>query len=787
MMSLFRRSGEITVRGAQFELTKRFVAAVAIVLACVAAAGAAQPAPLTTLDSVRRLSNAEAAKGIPVAVTATVTYFRSYRKSMFVQDGSTGVFVKATTNVKLVPGDRVLIKGVTREGYLPCVVSSDLTLLGHGALPKPIPAGYEDLIGPRDDSVLVTARGVVRAANMDAPSADHTTGATFKMLTDGGSVDVEVDKVTASELEKLLDAEVAVTGVAGGRFDGKEQKTGILLHVSSLDDVGIVKRAAVDPWSLPITAMDGIQDGYRVNDLSRRERVSGVVTYYEPGSTVVLQNGARSLWITTRSFSPLRIGDRADATGFPTANEGFLQLTASEIRDSGVAVPVAPVSATWQQLASSQHIFDLVSIEGQVAVTAREAAQDEYVLVSDGYEFSAIYRHPAGSGPASLAPMKDIPVGSRIRVTGICVPLNSNPFGHDAHFNILLRSQDDIEVLTAPGLLNAHNVALFFAGLLLLALAAGMRGWKLEHKNRRKVVSLAYTEQRRARILEDINHSRPLAGTLERITELVSVRLNGAACWCHVAEGATLGNRPSRLSTASFRTVEHPIPSRSGQTLGSLFAAFAARTKPCIAEREALAMAAALATLAIETSRLYTDLVYRSEFDLLTDVQNRSVMEKKLTAMIQAARQSAGVFGLIYIDLNQFKRVNDVHGHLVGDLYLQEVAQRMKRQLRPGDTLARLGGDEFAVLVPVVHSRDEIEEIAERLEICFHEPFVRDECVIHGSASVGLALYPEDAETVETLLSAADASMYVAKYTRMGRSREAEALDEDDLVKKDRS
>jgi diguanylate cyclase (GGDEF)-like protein len=383
--------------------------------------------------------------------------------------------------------------------------------------------------------------------------------------------------------------------------------------------------------------------------------------------------------------------------------------------------------------------------------------------------------------------MKAIPVGSRIRVTGICVPLNSNPFGHDAHFNILLRSQDDIEVLTAPGFLNAHNVALFFGGLLLLALVAGMRGWNLEYKNRRKVVSLAYMEQRRARILEDINHSRPLAGTLERITELVSVRLNGAACWCHVAEGATLGNRPARLSAASLRTVEHPIPSRSGQPLGSLFAAFDARTKPSIAEREALAMAAALATLAIETSRLYSDLVHRSEFDLLTDVQNRFVMEKKLAAMIHAARQSAGVFGLIYIDLNQFKRVNDVHGHLVGDLYLQEVAQRMKRQLRPGDTLARLGGDEFAVLVPVVHSRDEVEVIATRLEACFHEPFVRDKCVIHGSASVGVALYPEDAETVENLLSAADASMYVAKYTRMGKSRSGDALDEDNLVKKDRS
>jgi diguanylate cyclase (GGDEF)-like protein len=782
-----RRSGEITVRGAQFELMKRFVAAVAMVLACVVAAGAEQPAPLTTLDSVRRLSNAEAAKGIPVAISATVTYFRSYRKNLFVQDGSTGLFVKATTSITLVPGDRVLVKGVTHEGYLPEVVSSDVTLLGHGALPKPIPAGYEDLTGRGDDSTLVTAHGVVRAANMDAPSADHTSGAILKMLSDGGSLDVEVNNVTQSELENLLDAEVVVTGVAGGRFDGKDEKTGILLHASSLDDIAIVKRAAVDPWSLPVTPMDEIEGDYRVDDLSRRVRVSGVITYYEPGSTVVLQNGTRSLWITTRSFSPLRIGDQADATGFPTANEGFLQLTASEIRDAGVTAPVAPQLVTWRQLASSQHIFDLVSIEGVVAVSAREAAQDEYVLVSDGYEFSAVFQHPVGAGPSSLAPMKVIPVGSRIRVTGICVPLNSNPFSQDAHFNILLRSADDIEVLTPPSVWNAHNVALFFGGLLLLALVAGMRGWSLEHKNRRKVVSLAYMEQRRARILEDINHSRPLAGTLERITELVSVRLNGAACWCHVAEGATLGNRPSHLSTESFRTVEHIIPSRTGQALGSLFAAFDARTKSSIVEREALAMAAALATLAIETSRLYSDLVHRSEFDLLTDVQNRFVMEKKLTAMIQATRQSAGVFGLIYIDLNQFKRVNDVHGHLVGDFYLQEVAQRMKRQLRPGDTLARLGGDEFAVLVPVVHSRDEVEEIAARLEFCFHEPFVRDECVIHGSASVGVALYPEDAETVETLLSAADASMYVAKYTRMGKSRDGEILDEDDLLKKDHS
>ena len=768
-------------------MTKRIILAAAIVLAATLAAGASPLAPLTTLDSVHRLSNAEAAKGIPVAFEATVTYFRSYRRNMFVQDGSAGLFVKATTDVKLVPGDRVLIKGVTHQGYLPYVISSDFTLLGHGALPKPIPANYEDLIGPRDDSALVTVRGVVRAANMDAPSAAHITGATFKMLTDGGTMDVELDNASESALGDLLDAEVTVTGVAGGRFDGKEEKTGIVLHVSGLDDVAVLKRAEVNPWSLAITPMDKIQNAYYANDLTRRVRVSGVVTYYEPGTAVVMQDGARSLWIMTRTFSPMHIGDQADATGFPTANDGFLQLTASEIRDSGQASPVAPLTVNWQELASSQHIFDLVSIEGKVAVTAREAAQDEYVLVSDGYEFSAIYRHPAGIGTESLAPMKAIPVGSRIRVTGICVPLSSNPFGHDVHFNILLRTPDDIAVLSGPGFLNAHNIAMFFAGLLVLALVMGMRGWHLEYKNRRNIVSLAYLEQRRARILEDINHSRPLAGILERITELVSVRLNGTACWCNVAEGATLGNRPSRLSAASLRIEEFSIPSRSGPPLGTLFAAFDARTLPCPAEQEALAMGAALATLAIETARLYTDLVHRSEFDLLTDVQNRFVMEKKLVAMIQASRQTAGAFGLIYIDLNQFKRVNDVYGHMVGDLYLQEVAQRMKRQLRPGDTIARLGGDEFGVLVPVVHSRGEVEEIAARLEFCFHEPFMRDGCVIHGSASLGIALYPEDAETMETLLSAADASMYVAKFTQADPSRAAEAPSEDQFAQRDRS
>jgi diguanylate cyclase (GGDEF)-like protein len=275
---------------------------------------------------------------------------------------------------------------------------------------------------------------------------------------------------------------------------------------------------------------------------------------------------------------------------------------------------------------------------------------------------------------------------------------------------------------------------------------------------------LAALERRRGRILEDINGSRPLAEILEQITELVSFQLKDAPCWCEITDGARLGNCPTQLTT--LRIVHEKIPSRSGPPLGAIFAAFDSLTKSSDLESEALSMAAGLATLAIETRRLYSDLLHRSEFDLLTDIHNRFSLEKLLDAQIDQARLEATIFGLIYIDLDDFKQVNDSYGHQVGDQYLQEVALRLKRQLRPHDKLARLGGDEFAALVPLVRSRAEVEEIAQRLERCFDEPFALEELILTGSASVGIALYPEDGATRDDLLNVADAAMYVAKNAR---------------------
>jgi diguanylate cyclase (GGDEF)-like protein len=768
---------------------KRLIPAFAIVLGWASAAWAAAPAQLTTLQAIHALTNAEASHTLPVAFEGTVTYFPGYDNLLFVQDGDVAVFVLATTDAKLVPGDRVFIKGTTESSFRPIVVSNDIAVLRHGAVPKPVPATFNELIRGQRDCIRVTVRGVIRTADLRMNSKVRLTY--LQMLTNGGYIEATVDSDDASALSGLLDAEVEVTGIAAGKFDDKMQQTGVNLHISSLADVKILKRASASPRSLPLTPLDQILVGYHVQDETQRVRVHGTITYYQPGLAIVLQDGAKSLWIDTSTRSPLRIGDVADATGFPEAHNGFLTLAHGEIEDSHVQAPITPLPATRRQLAfwsankPEGHQYDLVSIEGQVVTEVREAAQDEYVLAADGQLFTAIYHHPPPTSP--LPPMMQVPLDSRIRVTGICMIEDTNPFNisEEVPFDILLRSFDDISVVARPSLLNIRNLLLLVGLLIAVVFAVGVRGWGIERRVRRQTAAMAFIEQRRSRILEDINGSRPLAEIIEEITELVSFRLHGVPCWCQIADGALLGNCPPKLT--GLRIVRNEIPARSGPPLGALFAAFDPHAKPSSNESEALSMVCGLATLAIETRRLYSDLLHRSEFDLLTDIHNRFSLDKHLNALIEEARMKASIFGLIYIDLDDFKQVNDVYGHQVGDLYLQEVAARMKRQLRGNDTLARLGGDEFVALITVVRNRAEAEEIAQRLEHSFDEPFAVEGYVLNGLASVGIALYPEDGTTKDSLLSAADAAMYVAKNIKREAQQTTAGYGTSEAIQEDRT
>jgi diguanylate cyclase (GGDEF)-like protein len=182
-------------------------------------------------------------------------------------------------------------------------------------------------------------------------------------------------------------------------------------------------------------------------------------------------------------------------------------------------------------------------------------------------------------------------------------------------------------------------------------------------------------------------------------------------------------------------------------------------------------MGSEVAAVTIKYRHVYADLVYRSEFDMLTDIPNRRQFEDRLRAVIEKASSDGSIFALIFIDLDGFKQINDRFGHHIGDLFLQHAAQRMKQQLRPGDLLARLGGDEFAILLASVPDREHTAEILQRLERRFDVPFSIENLQIQGAASMGAALYPEDGDTADALLQVSDTAMYAAKQRRKERWR----------------
>jgi diguanylate cyclase (GGDEF)-like protein len=753
---------------------KRLVFVVAIIFGWNSAAWAAPPSTLTTLPAIDALTRDEASRNLPVAIDVTVTYL-SYASGhgymLTAQNGGAAIWAMSATDPRVAPGDRVLLHGKTHPSFRTYIDADSVTLLSHGVLPKPVPATFDKLIRGQLDCILVTVHGVIHSADLVSWAGKRQTN--LQVLIDGGSVEATVNSVDESALNGLLDAEVEVSGSVAGIFDNKKQLTAIRLLVPSLADVKILRRANAGPESLPITPMDKILGNYFVRDLTPRIRVQGTITYYQPGSAVVLQSGGKSLWIRTLTDKPLRIGSLAYASGFPDVRGGFLTLTDSEIQERQEQVPIAPTPVTWAGLSSGYNAFDLVSTEGQVLMAVRGAAQDEYVLTADGHVFSAIFRHPSGIAAEQLPPMKQVPVGSRVRVTGICMLYTSTDpdSGSAIAYDLLLRSSDDIALIAKPSLLSIGNLIRVVSALLLLVIAAGAWGWAAERRVRRQTAALsarteseAELERKRSRILEDINGSRPLAEVLENIAEMVSSMLDNAPCWCELTDGAKYGNVPHERH--NLRIVRANIHVRSGPALGALFAALEPAAAQIDSEAMALNNGTRLAALAIETRRLYSDLRRRSEFDLLTDIHNRFSLDKRLNIMIEESRIEERVFGLIYIDLDKFKPINDHYGHHVGDLFLQEVALRMKRQLRGGDMLVRLGGDEFAALVSEARNRAGVEEAKLRLERCFDEPFEVNGHMLQGAASFGIALYPEDGTTNDSLLTAADAAMYEVKHSK---------------------
>ncbi len=156
-------------------------------------------------------------------------------------------------------------------------------------------------------------------------------------------------------------------------------------------------------------------------------------------------------------------------------------------------------------------------------------------------------------------------------------------------------------------------------------------------------------------------------------------------------------------------------------------------------------------------------IAFQAYHDLLTGLPNRSLFKDRLGQAMVYAKRHGQTMATLFLDMDHFKVVNDTLGHLVGDGLLQALAQRLRSSLREGDTLSRIGGDEFMLLLPHIRSRDNAAYIAQKIIASLKQPFNIEGNELYAGMSIGIAIYPDDGDNIETLIKHADIAMYHAK------------------------
>jgi diguanylate cyclase (GGDEF)-like protein len=221
------------------------------------------------------------------------------------------------------------------------------------------------------------------------------------------------------------------------------------------------------------------------------------------------------------------------------------------------------------------------------------------------------------------------------------------------------------------------------------------------------------------------------------------------------------------------------MPLRAKGTVNGLIVADNIFTKKPItdADIKIFSMLADQAGLAIENSRLYEMVVHKSHTDSITNLWNHGFFQEKLSEEIQIAEQFHYPLSLAMLDIDDFKKLNDMYGHQHGDVILREVAQILRDSSRDVDYVCRYGGEEFTLILKQTRKEQSIE-IAERIrkKIDSHPfPSGTDDHKLKVTVSIGLATYPDDASTKKELIDNADRAMYIAKFSGKNKTCVADA------------
>jgi diguanylate cyclase (GGDEF)-like protein len=726
-----------------------------------------RPLLLTSIGQVHALPP-ELARRARVQISGVVTYYDPIEHDLFIEDKSGAVYIDTDRAFPLQYGDYISVRGVADPSYRTEVgTNPEIHVLSRNWHLPAVRATYGELATGQMDCRLVKVRGQVRAVNVERHANFPILH--LDVLMQGGEIEVyqpfsaiKSDKretFGAAEALPLLDSTVEIEGTAGGAFDSKSQLTGLIIYAQQPSAIRILKKSTVNALQLPVSDIDMIFQSQHIEDTSARLRLRGTLTYYKKGEAAVLEQDGKSVFLQTREDKDIPLGDVVDAVGFASDQEYAPSLRETLLFDTHTRNEVKPRAVSYANALSGIASDNLVSIDGLLVSQLRNAGVETVVIDANG-------NFVTGRLERSV-PLPHIRVGTRLRMTGICRIVPGGPWQAPSFFHIEMRTPGDVVVLSSPSWWTVRHLAELLGTLGTLALVISAWAILLRRRVRQQTQSIELSmmiARTRSALLETISVHKTAELWLNEFCDKVRLMLPGTDC-SFVFDGESAGEPSPLSSPLAPRALVHTASLRDteGEEIGQIQVFSADPDAFGTNQQDVWRMLAEVANLAMQQSLLYQALVHHSTHDPLTDLPNRRLCEQRLQHALKDAGDADGRVTVVYIDVDKFKDINDRYGHKVGDSYLKHVSARLRSAIRSIDTLARVGGDEFLVIVPQKTADREYIGLQERLNGCFHEPFEVEGHLFQGSASMGLASFPEHGITADELKRYADQAMYLAK------------------------
>ena len=453
-------------------------------------------------SQVRNLAPAEVQKAYPVHLHGIVTYYDSVAPNLFVQDSSGGIWVDSTgLENPPKPGDLIDLDGVVGPGFTPVVIRPHWKAIGSRPLPHARRVRFADIASGVYDSQRIELEGIVRSFVLEAAG----NVLVIDVATSGGVFKVRIPNYNAPFPMELVDASVRFRGVCGSSFNRQRQLINIHLFLPTLQDITVVQPALAEPFSMSATAIGNLGTFTAKGVDIHRVRVVGVITAQVPGRGMFLKDATGGLYVQTQDGGNVQQGDEVEAVGFPVVGEYTPVLRNARFRPTRRHELLVPAQVSSKEALFGNYDAQLIQIDGILQADRPDRAGGHILVVesNDGVFYASIDKDLA----TSVWPT--FPVGSKLRLTGICL-IRTDENGNPSEFRVLLRSPQDIAVLAHPSWFSGTR-ALSLLGILVLV-AIGALIWVLALRRRvlhqtalirRKIESEAHLEHRYRTLVEN--------------------------------------------------------------------------------------------------------------------------------------------------------------------------------------------------------------------------------------------------------------------------------------------